>query len=256
MTSENRNQNADFELLRKQIDEIDSQIVKLINQRAEIASQIGKSKLGKGLKIYSPAREFAIHQKIQQDYSGILPVHIVHDIYRELMIGSFEIAGGLKIATYKKSQNPARRKFGRCSELLKSGSFGEFLENISEKKCDFAVISLAELAKSLTDQSAKLFESEEISVVSLIADYDSETDKLIDFAVLSAGSSCEIRADFALLATGNLQNDAYQYKLRVVDLNGEKFRNRSGILEKYASNRGNCKKNLILGIFPASIDMI
>lgn len=43
--------------LRRQIDNVDKKIVRLLSSRAKISSEIGSLKLESGLGIYSPDRE-------------------------------------------------------------------------------------------------------------------------------------------------------------------------------------------------------
>jgi chorismate mutase len=80
-----------LEELRKQIDELDRQLVVLLSQRAETALEAGRLKVATSLPIYEPAREKLIYENVRAANHGPLPdlelVHIferIIDVMRSL----------------------------------------------------------------------------------------------------------------------------------------------------------------------------
>ena len=76
---------AQLKQLRSQIDKLDVEIVKLINQRAGIAAEIGRAKLEQGEDIFSPAREEEVYQnvlQINEKNKGPLPEVTVRAVFR------------------------------------------------------------------------------------------------------------------------------------------------------------------------------
>src|SRR5687768_15755816 len=63
---------ASLKSLRTQIDKLDLQILKLVNERAQLASEIGKIKNENGGEIFSPAREEEVLQNVLQANKGPL----------------------------------------------------------------------------------------------------------------------------------------------------------------------------------------
>ncbi len=57
---------------RKCIDDVDDQLVKLLNERAQCAAEIGKVKRAEGVSVYQPEREQEIFHRIQQRNEGPL----------------------------------------------------------------------------------------------------------------------------------------------------------------------------------------
>jgi chorismate mutase len=57
---------------REKIDELDVQIVRLINQRAEAARAIGELKRAADLPVYEPQREQAVFDRVRAANSGPL----------------------------------------------------------------------------------------------------------------------------------------------------------------------------------------
>ena len=52
--------------LRQEIDRLDSELLRLINQRADFALKIGEIKKALGLPVYDPAREKKIFQQMKR----------------------------------------------------------------------------------------------------------------------------------------------------------------------------------------------
>ena len=70
---------------RKQIDELDEQIVALISKRAEAAKAIGLAKRGKELPVYEPQREEAVLEHVRKINHGPLADAEMMHIYERLM---------------------------------------------------------------------------------------------------------------------------------------------------------------------------
>ncbi len=58
--------------LRDEIDRLDSELLRIFNQRADFALKIGEIKRSKGLAVYDPAREKKIFQRMKADNPGPL----------------------------------------------------------------------------------------------------------------------------------------------------------------------------------------
>jgi len=70
---------------RLKIDELDRQLVRLINERAHCADEIGKLKRNSSLPIYEPDRERIIFENIQRENRGPLTEVQLRQIYERLV---------------------------------------------------------------------------------------------------------------------------------------------------------------------------
>jgi len=75
----------DIEDWRKKIDELDSKLVQLLNERAECAHEIGKLKRDSAMAIYEPDRENIIYQNIARQNSGPLSDMQLRQVYERLI---------------------------------------------------------------------------------------------------------------------------------------------------------------------------
>src|SRR2546421_481962 len=83
--------------LRRQIDDLDAQIVDLLNARARVVVEVGKIKQQHNFPIYAPDREKAVLEKVRRLNKGPLPDRCLDAVYRELMSGSFALEKPLRI---------------------------------------------------------------------------------------------------------------------------------------------------------------
>ena len=70
---------------RKQIDEIDRELVALLNRRARAAHEIGKLKREVGMPIYEPDRERSVFANATRANQGPLPNLDLTRIYERIM---------------------------------------------------------------------------------------------------------------------------------------------------------------------------
>ena len=75
----------DIEGWRRKIDELDRQLVRLINERAECAHEIGKLKRNSAMPIYEPDREKIIFQNIARANQGPLSDVQLRQVYERLV---------------------------------------------------------------------------------------------------------------------------------------------------------------------------
>jgi chorismate mutase-like protein len=95
--------------LRKRIDEIDSQLVALLNERARAAHAIGVLKRSTNLPIYEPERERVIHENVGRVNRGPLQNHELRQIFERIVDVMREIQ--------KKEIAPVDHDPGRPTEL-------------------------------------------------------------------------------------------------------------------------------------------
>ncbi|MFO0879223.1 MAG: prephenate dehydratase [Gemmataceae bacterium] len=140
---------AQLKQLRSQIDKLDVEIVKYINQRATIAAEIGRAKIEQGEDIFSPAREEEVYQNVLQvndKTKGPLSEVTIRAIFREIMSGSRALQKLHKIAylgpEYSFSHLAAVEHFGQSVELVPVGTIAAVFEEVEREHVDFGVVPI------------------------------------------------------------------------------------------------------------------
>ena len=77
--------NENFDNLRKKIDDIDSRLLNLLNERAQTVIDLGKIKRAAGLKLYDPDREQAIFARLTKDNRGPLAGDAVKRLFERII---------------------------------------------------------------------------------------------------------------------------------------------------------------------------
>jgi chorismate mutase/prephenate dehydratase len=132
--------------LRSQIDRLDLQILKLVNERAHLAAEIGKIKNDHGTEVFSPAREEEVLQNVLAANKGPLDEATIKAIFRELMSGARALQRVLKVAylgpEYSFSHLAALDRFGQAVEFMRVGSISAVFEEVNRGHADFGVVPL------------------------------------------------------------------------------------------------------------------
>jgi chorismate mutase/prephenate dehydratase len=133
--------------LRSQIDKLDLQILKLVNERASVAAEIGRLKNDHGEEIFSPAREEEVLQNVLQlneKNKGPLDAGTIRAIYREIMSGSRALQKVLKVAylgpEYSYSHLAAIDRFGQAVEFLGVNNIAAVFEEVDRGHVEFGVV--------------------------------------------------------------------------------------------------------------------
>lgn len=133
-----------LEKLRKQIDALDEQLVKLLNERIGVALEIGKTKKEQGGEIYVPSREKAVFERICGLNKGPLPNESARAIYREIMSASLALESNLKIAylgppaTF--THQAAHTKFGASVDYHSVGTITDVFTAVEQGTADYGVV--------------------------------------------------------------------------------------------------------------------
>jgi len=132
--------------LRSQIDKLDQNLLKLMNERARLAIEIGKIKQDQATDIFAPAREEEVIQNILASNKGPLDEATVRAIYREIMSGSRALQRMIKVAylggEYSYSHLAAMERFGQSFESVRVGSIAAVFEEVNRRHADFGVVPL------------------------------------------------------------------------------------------------------------------
>ena len=132
-----------LEELRKKIDELDHQLVKLLNERARVVVEIGKLKTRTDKPVYSPDREKDVFARIAEANEGPLPDRCLVAIWRELMSGSFVLERPLRIGYLGPagsfSHTASMLKFGQSVEYEPLADITSIFDEVSKGHCDLGL---------------------------------------------------------------------------------------------------------------------
>jgi chorismate mutase / prephenate dehydratase len=131
-----------FKQLRDQIDTIDSEILKLVNKRAELAQQIGQKK--KNGIVYRPEREAQILARLQQLNTGPLANDRITQLFIEVMSLCRALEKPMTVACLGPrgtfSEEAALKRFGSTITTLACNSIDEVFRKVESSAADYGVV--------------------------------------------------------------------------------------------------------------------
>ena len=146
MPEKAQDQSSHLTALRHRIDELDRRIVELLNERAKVVVDIGKTKQAEGAPIYAPDREHAVLQRVAELNPGPLPQKTLQAIYRELMSGSFALEQPLRVGYLgpegSHSHLTAMRKFGSSVEYRPLADIPAIFEEVARGHCNLGMVPI------------------------------------------------------------------------------------------------------------------
>ncbi len=132
--------------LRDRIDATDAQVVRLVNERAKVAAEIGRLKQASGDTSYAPAREREVLDNVVAQNTGPLADRTIQAIYRELMSGSFPLVRPPRIGYLgppgSYSHLAATRKFGASVEYEPLKQISAVFDEIQREHIDLGVVPI------------------------------------------------------------------------------------------------------------------
>lgn len=136
-----------LEELRQKIDQVDQNLVRLLNQRAQLARLIGQKKKEKNLLVYSPTREREIRENIRRwRGKGPLSEEALWSIYREIISACRALQHPLQLAflgprgTF--TEIAARQVFGSQVEVLPLETVEQVFEEVSKGNAQVGVVPI------------------------------------------------------------------------------------------------------------------
>lgn len=146
--------------LRKEIDNIDAQIVELLKQRARCVHEVGEIKKEAGVPTFVPERETALIAKLMQLNNGELPEKSLLSIYRQIVSCSFKLEGNMKIGYLGPegtwSHQAALSRFGESVELFPYPSFREVFSAVERGQINYGVIPIENSTDGSVSQAMDL----------------------------------------------------------------------------------------------------
>jgi chorismate mutase/prephenate dehydratase len=161
-----------LDALRTRIDELDVRLVALINQRAEVAREIGHLKARNGEKAYAPAREIEVYRRVSSLNKGPLPDDAFRAIYREIMSGTIALERRTRVAFFGQpgtfTHLAATTKFGSSVEYLPSRDIRDVFMTVARGQADFGIVPVENSTEGGVNQSVDHLGETRLKVVSEI----------------------------------------------------------------------------------------
>ncbi len=144
--------------LRTQIDSIDTEIIRLLNERFSVVHEVGKYKRERNESIYVPEREKFIFGQLQKkNEGGIVPNDVLNAIYREIMSGAISIEKPIKVAFLgpqaSYSHLAATTKFGRSVTYCEQNSIIDVFTEVETGRVDYGCVPVENSSEGVVNST-------------------------------------------------------------------------------------------------------
>jgi len=152
-----------FSEYRKEIDRIDDEILRLLNERSKSVVEIGKLKKQQDAdaNLHTPAREAAIIERLIQQNSGPFPSEAIRPVYREIMSASLSLEGPQKVAylgpraTF--THMACTQKFGSSAQYIPVNSIKDVFSEVERGRANFGVVPIENTTEGVVTHTLDMF---------------------------------------------------------------------------------------------------
>lgn len=154
---------GDLSDYRKEIDRIDDEILRLLNERSKSVIEIGKLKKQQdaGANLHTPAREAAIIERLVKQNTGPFPSEAIRPVYREIMSASLSLEGPQKVAylgpraTF--THMACMQKFGASAQYIPVNSIKEVFSEVERGRANFGVVPIENTTEGVVNHTLDMF---------------------------------------------------------------------------------------------------
>lgn len=150
---------------REQIDQLDKDIVRLLNERAKAAIEIGRIKASENAPFYVPEREKAVFAKLANANDGPLGNPALEAIYREVISAIRALEKPISVAflgpkdTF--SHMAALRVFGYSADYHPLPSFADIFTEVERGRIDYGIVPVeSSMGGSVSDTLDRFIHSD------------------------------------------------------------------------------------------------
>ncbi len=135
---------ASIPALRRQIDRIDDQLLRLLNRRARVVLAIGAQKVRRQAHVYDPGREKSVLARLVRTNGGPLGERSVRGIFREIISASRNLEQRVQVAylgpeaTY--THLAARQLFGVSAAYRPVGTIADVFHDVETERANVGVV--------------------------------------------------------------------------------------------------------------------
>lgn len=130
--------------LRRRIDQIDSAVLDLLNDRARLVLEVGRWKAAHNQEFHVPQREEEIYARLLAQHAGPFPTPAIRSVFREVISACLSLEQPLRVAYLGPRATfthlAAMQRFGLSAEFLAMRSITDTFAEVEKGNADFGVV--------------------------------------------------------------------------------------------------------------------
>ena len=152
-----------IEASRKEIDRLDDEILRLLNERSRHVIAIGKAKreADPNALLRTPAREAAIVERLGRQNTGPFPNDAIRPVYREIMSASLSLEGTQTVAYLGPPATfthlAALGKFGDSAKYMPMSGIKEVFDEVERGRVIYGVVPIENSTEGVVNYTLDMF---------------------------------------------------------------------------------------------------
>src|SRR5204862_2354750 len=161
--------------IRQKIDAVDEQIIRLLNDRADLVHEVGVVKKAQGQPIYAPEREEQVFRALAakaRELKSRLPEKSIRAIYREIMSAALALEKDLTIAYFgppsTNTHQAALSRFGSSVEYVPQVTIADVFDAVARGRADYGVVPIENSTEGAVNHTLDVFMDSELRICAQI----------------------------------------------------------------------------------------
>ena len=165
----------DLPEIRRKIDAVDEQIIRLLNERADLVHEVGVIKKAQGQPIYAPEREEQVLRALAAkavEMKSRLPEKCIRAIYREIMSAALALEKDLTIAYFgppsTNTHQAARSRFGASVNYVPQVTIADVFDAVARGRADYGVVPIENSTEGAVNHTLDVFMESDLRICAQI----------------------------------------------------------------------------------------
>ena len=154
--------------LRAEIDAVDDELMRLLNERASVVKKVGALKAALGQPFYVPDRERRILDRLQAANPGPFPTEALRPVFSEIISACLSLEHSLKVsflgpeATF--THMAARARFGLSARYVPAPTIAQVFAEVDKGLCELAVVPVENSTEGVVHSTLDVLMESQLSI--------------------------------------------------------------------------------------------
>ena len=153
---------------RRRLDEVDSEIARLLNERAKHVFEIGRIKAEQNSQVYVPAREKKVLEEIRAKNKGPLPNEAMEAIFREIVSAMRSLEAPLVVAYFGPEATfthlAARQAFGSAAQYKPVAAIHDVFTEVERGRATYGVVPVENSTEGVVSRTLDTFMESDLKI--------------------------------------------------------------------------------------------
>jgi chorismate mutase/prephenate dehydratase len=154
--------------LRRKIDEVDSKILSLLNERADLVTEVGREKARANMDLHVPQREEEIFARLVRENRGRFPGRAIRPVFREIISACRSLEGPLKLAYLGPEGTfthlACMRRFGVSAEFVPVATIGDVFAEVEKGNVEYGVVPIENSSEGVVSHTLDMFVESDLKI--------------------------------------------------------------------------------------------